>query len=298
LRQVDVSFEIIVLDDSGNGCARDICATHISKGNVKYLANERTTGVAVSLRRGLENARGSFVAVLNDDDFWTPNFLAKLVTPLLSDDKCVLSFCDHWVVDRRGSIDEVLSDITSSHYTRASLLEGRVSDPAELVLRFNGVPLAMGALFRKDALPAAMLTADVSGAYDFWISCLLASTGRRFYFVKERLTFYRVHSSMETSRRGPDKTDNQVAIFSRLIDGNYFPSWHNFLVKKLSSAMLSSGRHRLEFAQIREARALFIRSFLTSPNGKAIGGLFICLSPKTLRNKILKQLTRKREFSK
>ena len=68
LNQFFPDFEIIVADDSGTAAAREIVANFGDGGRVKYLSNPTTLGVARSLVRAVGEARGRYIAILNDDD--------------------------------------------------------------------------------------------------------------------------------------------------------------------------------------------------------------------------------------
>ena len=94
LAQSFSDFEIIVADDSGTAVSRDI-VTAYKDTRVRYLPNPTTLGIALSLVRAVEQARGEFIAILNDDDVWERDFLAELITPLEADCDCVAAFADH-----------------------------------------------------------------------------------------------------------------------------------------------------------------------------------------------------------
>ena len=283
LAQTFTSREIIVADDSGTAAARAICQPWIDSGQISYRANPKTLGIALSLRAAIEAAQGEFISFLNDDDVWEPEFLAALVPPLQSDPQRVLAFSDHWIMLDDGSIAQEASETNTKRYGRASLLPGDVADPTHLVLINNGVPLAMAAVFRKDALDLASLTPEVSGAYDFWISCLLAASGRKFYYVPARLTRYRMHAESETGRRSADRSANQVYIFSEILRRNWFPEMKDNLRARLANAHFRVGRDQLSFDRVRDARGSFLKSFRTSPALRPLVAALMTFVPRSLR---------------
>ncbi|MCA1659858.1 MAG: glycosyltransferase family 2 protein [Verrucomicrobiaceae bacterium] len=275
--------EIIVADDSGTAAARALCEPWVKSGQVQYRANPQTLGIARSLRGALEEARGEFISILNDDDLWEPNFLSSLVPPLRSDVERVVAFSDHWIVLEDGSIDPKATEANSRRYGRASLAPGDVDNPVDFVLVKNGVPLAMAALFRKDAIDLSLLSSDVSGSYDFWISCLLAASGKKFYYVADRLTRYRVHPKSETARRDPAKSENLVFIFSQLLERNWFPEKTRYLRSRLAGAFFRLGRDRLFFNRLADSRSYFRKSFATRPGWRPILATLLSFLPRTLR---------------
>ena len=275
-------YEVIVADDSGTGAAR---AASLASNNprIRYKANPVSLGVALSLRGALKEARGKYIAVLNDDDLWEPEFLARLMAPLEADSGRVLAFCDHAIMDADGRIDEKASVLTSERFGRSSLREGNIPDPKAFVLRHNGVPLAMGALVRAAAIPSDRIVRDVAGAYDFWISSLLAASGGAFYYVPARLTRYRVHGEMETNRRDPEKTRCLAFIARSLLGEPAFVEQHEFLQRWLASLTVRAGRDYLYFDRVADARQSFRSAFRMSAGWKPLAGYLVSMAPARLR---------------
>jgi glycosyltransferase involved in cell wall biosynthesis len=275
-------YEVIVADDSGTGAAR---AASLASNNprVRYKANPESLGVALSLRGALTEARGKYIAVLNDDDLWEPEFLARLVAPLEADSGRVLAFCDHAIMGADGRIDQHASALNSERFGRSSLREGAIPDPKRFVLRHNGVPLAMGALFRAAAIHSERIVSDVAGAYDLWISSLLAGSGGGFYYVPARLTRYRVHGGMETNRRDPEKTRCLAFIARSLLSEPAFAEEREFLGRWLASLTVRAGRDYLYFDRVAEARRSFRSAFRMSAGWKPLAGYLVSMAPVRLR---------------
>ena len=108
-------YEVVVADDSGTGAAR---ALSVASNNprIRHIANPVSLGVALSLRAALSEARGKYIAILNDDDLWEPEFLARLVPPLEEDPKRVLAFCDHSIIDADGRCDVKAADRNTERF--------------------------------------------------------------------------------------------------------------------------------------------------------------------------------------
>ena len=260
LAQTHRSFEIIVTADSDNAEIRAICDS-FGRPEIRYRRNPTTLGVALNLRAALAEARGTFVAVLNDDDLWEPEFLARLVAPLEQDANRVLAFSDHWVISENGEIDEGQTERTSRYYKRDVLPEGEIANFQEFALVTNGVPLAMASLFRRDAVALDLIVKEVSGAYDYWIACLLAASDKAAYYVPARLTRYRVHEAMETARLAPDKQENLVYIYRTLRERDLFPGRKALVTKFYGQVLRNVGKDHLTFGQSGKAREYFRRSF-------------------------------------
>lgn len=278
-------YEVVVADDSGRALARSasLASNH---PRIRYEPNPSPVGVALSIRAALGRARGKYITILNDDDVWESEFLARLVPPLEADSNRVLAFCDHAIIDADGHVDEVATDRNTSQFGRAGIREGDVVDPKAFVLRENGVPLAMGAMFRAAALPPERLVRDVAGAYDFWISSLLAASGGAFYYVPARLTRYRVHAGMETVRRDPEKTRCLAFIAQSLLAEPAFADHRVHLRRWLGAITARAGLDYLYFDRVREARGSFITAFKLSAGWKPLVGYLASMIPARLRRAV------------
>jgi glycosyltransferase involved in cell wall biosynthesis len=73
--QRDVDLEVIVVDD---GSAEELGTTieEVLDPRVRVLRNQRPLGESAARNRGIEAARGTWVAFLDDDDLWAPDKLA------------------------------------------------------------------------------------------------------------------------------------------------------------------------------------------------------------------------------
>jgi len=81
LRQRDVDLEVIVVDDGSGEDVAGAVAT-LPDERVRVVRNERSQGVARARNRGLEEARGEWVAFVDDDDLWAPDKLTSQLQAL------------------------------------------------------------------------------------------------------------------------------------------------------------------------------------------------------------------------
>jgi glycosyltransferase involved in cell wall biosynthesis len=289
LAQSYEDYEILVADDSGTAAAREIVAVFGQPERIRYLAHERTLGVASSIVRTVKQAQGEFVAILNDDDSWEPQLLEKLVTALEANPRRVLATSDHWLMDANGNIIEELTESWSATFGRSQLSEGVISNPAQFVVS-GGPAINITSLFRKEAVDWSLLVPNIGGAYDYWIACLLAATGRPIYYTPKRLGRWRIHGSMETARRADDKRDNLVYIYSTLLKHDFFHELKAVLRGKLAETLFATGRDKLHFGRVREARLAFWQCFCRAGNPQALIRLSVTFLPEALRIRMKRRL--------
>ena len=249
LSQTFANYEVIVADDSNKPSIRQLCESFQCPHRLRYRGNKERLGVALNVRAAIEDAKGKYVSILNDDDYWGSTFLERLVAPLEENPNRAVAFADHWIIREDGSVDEPATESNSLRYGRKTLPEGDIKDPPGFVLMKNGVPLAMAALFRRNDLNLSLLTKEVVGAYDLWISCVLAASGRSFFYVPSRLTYYRLHEGSETARRAPDKSEPMIYILQEILRENWFPTMKGIIQARLADAYFRNGLDLLSFGK-------------------------------------------------
>lgn len=201
LQQTYSNLEVLVADDSpSDGLMSLICG--FDDQRIKYHHNKKSLGVARNHWESFNRSQGEFIAILNHDDWYMPEFVDALVKQIRKHPSASLAFCDHFVVDSKGDVNILESDATSRSYGRAALTQGLHQPFYELVTA-QTIPMAMGCIFRKNALPSE-LPRDAGPSYDFWLTYLLARGGAGACYVPHRLSAWRCHEGNLTSAGGVD----------------------------------------------------------------------------------------------
>jgi glycosyltransferase involved in cell wall biosynthesis len=78
LAQTFTDFELIVVDDDP-GCSARMVAGAFKDARVLYCSHAVNRGGSAARNTGLMQARGRYVAFLDDDDLWRPSFLEKML---------------------------------------------------------------------------------------------------------------------------------------------------------------------------------------------------------------------------
>src|SRR5204863_1254026 len=93
LRQSYGNLELIFVDDGSNDGSVNIAADFAEHhpGRMTMLRTNRQ-GPYPARNVGLSRARGEFIAFLDADDYWAPDFVEKLHSALIATD-AVLAYC-------------------------------------------------------------------------------------------------------------------------------------------------------------------------------------------------------------
>jgi glycosyltransferase involved in cell wall biosynthesis len=217
LGQTFRDFEIIVSDDGPTEEIANIAAS-FADPRVRYRANARNLGIALNHRVAFAEARGRYVANLDDDDLWEPDFLARLVPPLEADPTLTVAFCDHLLIDEEGRVLGPLTEVNSRRYRRDTLAPGRHQPFLEMATAHSTLPMAMGAVFRKAMLDDAPYPPQIGGCYDHWLAYLAARNGGAAFYVPDRLTRYRIHAGSGSALRGILNLRNAIYVRRRFLE--------------------------------------------------------------------------------
>lgn len=95
-------WELIVIDDCSKDRTYDIvCSLAQSDRRIRVLRNHQNSGVANTRNRGLDLARGKYVALLDSDDYWKTEMLRKMVERA-EETRADIIYCGYTIVDEAG----------------------------------------------------------------------------------------------------------------------------------------------------------------------------------------------------
>ena len=215
------SFVLRVGDDSTSDVVRAVV------GGVRRPAHRLSPQPGAPGCRGnwthlLRSADTPYVASLNDDDQWLPEFLERLVPPLERHDDVAVSFGDFWLVDEQGRRLDHLTEELSDRTHRSTLPPGRCgtdrADGLRLVAAWNAPQPAICAVLRTSAVAGVEFPDEVRSIHDFWLSYQVVMSGGTFHYTPERLTRYRWHMASLTQTVG--FADEEDYVFGRIMAEN------------------------------------------------------------------------------
>jgi glycosyltransferase involved in cell wall biosynthesis len=279
-------FEVLVAND---GDEDDIAAVREQFTDPR-IERPENLGMLANNVDAFARARGEFIAHLDDDDFWAPGLLSTLVPALEANDDIVVAFCDHYVVDADGVVDEALTEANSSLWGRATLAGGAHRDIRKLAAVNQSIAVQCAAVFRKRALDLNGYPDAVGVAWDTWTSYLLGQGGGSAWYVPQRLAYYRAHGGGQTARGLLANAQAGVYIFDQFLNDPALEPW-----AAVFKARLAGSHHRLATELIRgghghEARRHALRALALRPSARAAAfALAACVAPRGSRRLLLRR---------
>ena len=80
IQQTYADFELIIINDCSTDRTVDVINEFIKKdARIRLINNSKNMGVSYTRKHGLDESKGSWIAILDSDDLWLPEKLAKQV---------------------------------------------------------------------------------------------------------------------------------------------------------------------------------------------------------------------------
>lgn len=82
-------WELIIVDDGSPDGLLEIVTRMMARDQRIKLVSQKNSGVSIARNKGISLAQGKYIAFLDSDDVWKPNFLEKMIDKM----KMSCSFC-------------------------------------------------------------------------------------------------------------------------------------------------------------------------------------------------------------
>lgn len=216
LNQTYSNFELLVINDcSKDGTAKLVEDFSAKDNRVRLISNEKNSGVSFTRKHGLEEANGSWIAILDSDDAWAPEKLEKQIE-LQNRTNADLLFTGSAFMDSEGRpIDWYLHAPAEATY-RQLLKQNVLSNSSALV--------------RKELYAKHYAVGDgMHEDFAIWLSIL--KDGKKAYGVDEPLLIYRIAK--------PSKSGNKIKaakmnwntyryVGLNVVEAAYYEAWYMF----------------------------------------------------------------------
>ena len=176
-RQTFTDYEVLVVNDKSHDTPEleRVLAPYFDR--ITYLVREENGGVAAARNTAIRAARGRYIALLDSDDAWEPEYLAEQVAVLDADPTLAVVYPNALIVGDHPHAGRTFMDVCPSEgpVTVASLLEARCSVFISSVLR------------RESLLRVGLFDENLRSAEDFELWVRLTAAGERIVYQRKIL---------------------------------------------------------------------------------------------------------------
>jgi glycosyltransferase involved in cell wall biosynthesis len=256
-------FDVIVVDDGSTDGSGEVVQGYGDR--VRYMV-QRNAGVACARNRGIAAPRGKYIALLDHDDLWGREKLAKQVS----------------VLDSQPSVGMVVTDV--AHIDRA----GRPMNQAGLAyqpqhefarLFVQGfVPTPSATLIRKDLLEAVggfdeQFNSAGMDDHELWTRIAAATV---IAGIAEPLT---LHRNRENKPAAIALGHRPLLIEKLMARFGHDPGKRRYLQREMALYLADRGKHLIMEGRRREGRAILFQGLrLSVGQGKSFKAAWRCVS--------------------
>jgi tetratricopeptide (TPR) repeat protein len=202
LAQTFTDWEAIIVDDGSTDSTFEV-VSRFTDARIHYIHQENA-GLAAARNRGIRAAGQEYLAFLDADDEWEPNFLAQCVDRLEKDDKAAAVYTRFHHIDRKGAtLPRPGGQVIKPEELRRRLIEGGFFPPCAVVART--------AIVQEAGMFDTELEGQGAEDWDLW---LRITEEHRMEGIAQPLARYRVYSqSMSTDVK--EMHTNRVAVLAK-----------------------------------------------------------------------------------
>jgi len=198
------SLEVIVVDDASKDHTADVVRA-VRDPRVRLIAHERNAGVIATANEGYAAASGQYVARIDGDDRYRPDFLARVIPVLERHPAVGVVYGDIAMVDPQGRLSAPEGCVRGQR-------QGRPAVGNELIplLHHNYLP-APGTIGRRAVWQELLPIPNSLHYLDYYLTTQ-AAHGWDFAFVDAVLADYRIHPGNQHSRMVLDGTGERSTL--------------------------------------------------------------------------------------
>ena len=213
LSQVDVSFEVRVVDDGSTDETAELLSNCLDT-RVKPVRHESSLGVAAARNRAVSEAKGEWLAFLDDDDLWSPTWL-RTALEIARTQKAGAVYGSRWIIDDCRRVTDAWPAADASQVRDALATHNVFGGPSGVMVRADVMATAGGFDERLSALAdwemwlRVLDICDAAPVPDFLIAYTIHSgnmhTRDPFGYLAEFDVFARILRSREGTTSRLDK---------------------------------------------------------------------------------------------
>lgn len=198
LNQTYKNIELIIVDDSPASYElRDSVREMVASlgNNVFYIQHEKNMGACAARNTGIKNAKGDFVAFLDDDDQWLPEKIEKQLQIMIKNEKTAIVYCGRYVYNvSENSTTEEKIKLRSGMVYKKLIFENFIGSTSYPLIRKSAI----------EKLGGFDINMKAAQDYEMW---LRLAREYEVDYVKEPLVRYYIHEGEQITKNHKNKAE-------------------------------------------------------------------------------------------
>lgn len=189
-------WELIIVDDASQDRSVEIITQATgSNDRVRTIVNDENMGLEASLEKAFKYASGQWIAILESDDTWEPDYLAEKIKVILQNPDAGVVFNDVNLIGDADRVNLILD--TNRNFLRSKKFPRNMFYDMNLrnrIMTFSSV------MIKRELLEQVSWNTPSDRLLDWWLYIQLAHKNK-FYYVDKKLTNWRIHSDSYINNR-------------------------------------------------------------------------------------------------
>ncbi len=188
LGQTHTELELILVDDGSSDGSGAICDEHALRDARVRVIHKKNAGVSAARNDGIEAAHGEFIAFCDNDDFYAPGMLARLLAMCVENDcdiaqgSCIKASAESLPTPPPGRVRVLASrEVLENFYTTASIY-------------------VWDKLYRREVWTHVRFPVGSYTDEDQWVVHHLFGTAERVAVTREALYYHYLHPASVMNR--------------------------------------------------------------------------------------------------
>lgn len=269
LAQTFRNFELIIVDDGSTDDTPEVVNKFQEKDNrVKYIRQENSGGAARPKNTGIKNAAGEYIAVLDSDDEWLPEKLAKQLNLFEKFNNPNLGFvgCHAFIVNKKPDGQNIFK-----------IPSYRKSEFLEKILHRDYLGSGSGIMYKKSVFDdIGFFDENLKSGQD-WEMRIRLLQKYDFEAVPEPLIKYHLHQA---------SVSESLAFSQRAADIEYISNKHKNIFERYPAAQANilkyCGVNLMLAGDKKRAGLRFLRAIKIYPGLKIIFIFLLALAGKKI----------------
>ncbi|MBF0299202.1 MAG: glycosyltransferase [Oligoflexia bacterium] len=262
LAQTYQYFEIIIIDDGSSNESSSIylhnLLLEVNDPRIKYF-KKKNEGLSKTRNFGITQSQGEWIALLDQDDLWSPNKLFEQVNATLENVNVAIIYTDAIYIDEHTHSSNKLSSKIQPHHGKCfiELLENNFITCSSVMIKKSCIKEA-GFFNHKY---------KYAEEWDLFLR-IMENSKNEIYYINELLTTYRFHN-LNSSNTFPriERITEIIDIISRyMFDKQYvFLKENKILKKNLVNAFYTCSKIALYEYKLKKMSFFILKAIKTSP---------------------------------
>lgn len=214
LAQTYTDFELIIINDCSKDKTPEIIQKMMSEDSrIQTLNNAKNSGVSITRHRGVEVAKGEWLAFLDSDDAWMPDKLEKQVA-LQKKTGANLLFTGSSFINAQGEKKDAILRVPEQIGYRKLLKQNLISNSSVMIRK---------ALYQKHESMGNNMHED----FTCWLEVL--RSGETAYGIDEPLLIYRLSPTSKSGNKVKAAKMNwntYRAVGLNVFQAAYYEAWY------------------------------------------------------------------------